>query len=267
MIPVIKWEFKQRKTSLFWWCFAVALTIAAVMLIYPSIRDQAKEFNQVINQLPDSLKGFKTGSSSVDIASPNGWLNSQIFYSTLPFIISVFSITLGRSLASSEERKRTLELILARPITRTKLLLAKSLTYWLMMAIMGLVVGVTVLIFAWLISMNVNAANVWLTTLFTMLLLASFGLVTFACGAAGSWLRKIGLPLALILSFGSYMLTSLSSMTDTLAKVSKALPYHYFDPTHLLEGRLSRGLCLYLVGILVVTSVVAWQGFRTRDID
>src|SRR4051812_24068703 len=122
MIPVIKWELHQRKMSILWWTVGIVVLIAVLMLVYPSIRDQADQLNKVLNQLPAGLRDLKTGSSSVDVASPVGYLNSQLYYVTLPLLLIILAITRGSALLGKDEQDHTLELLLSRPISRGKLL-------------------------------------------------------------------------------------------------------------------------------------------------
>ena len=267
MIPIIKWEILQRKNNLFWWCISTLLLIALLMLIYPSFHKDAAQLNQALNQLPDSIKSLKTGGSDIDVTSAEGYLHAQVFYSTLPLVLGIFTISLGKALGSRDELHKTLELVLARPIGRSKLLLSKGIAGILMCALITLLVGASIAMLANLVDMNIAFGNILTTTAWTMALITSFGVISFSLSAASQRLRSIAVPFAIIMSFGGYLMTSLSGITSWMEKPAKLFPFHYFDPRSMLFGEQSKGLAIYLLCILTLGTIIAWYGFRQRDLD
>ena len=267
MLPVINWELRQRRTSIIWWSIGVAAMIAMLMLLYPSIRDQAAELNKALNQLPDSLKSLRTGGSQVDITSPIGFLNSQLYYVTLPLLLGILTIGLGSSLLAKEEQSHTLELPLSRPISRTRLLLAKAVAGLLIVGIVGAVMTLVTVAFAKIVEMDIDLGNLLLTSLLTTLFAASFGVIAYAFTAVGTQTHRLSIAIAVLVSFGGYIIKSLSGLTDWLETVVKVIPYHYFNPTELLQGNVSTGLLVYLIVTFVIGGIAAWLGFRRRDIN
>lgn len=68
MRHVLFWELKRRRTALLWWTIGSIVMTVVILALYPSIRDQAAQMNQVINQLPEGLREMKAGSAgSVDV--------------------------------------------------------------------------------------------------------------------------------------------------------------------------------------------------------
>src|ERR1700760_3853975 len=118
MIPTITWELQQRKFAILWWTLGSVILCVVIMALYPSIRDQAHQLNQVINQLPQGLRELKTGgANSVNVADPVAFLNSQLFYATLPILWIILAITRAGSVLGRDEQNHTLELLLARPVS------------------------------------------------------------------------------------------------------------------------------------------------------
>lgn len=267
MKPIIIWELKQRKNYLAWWCFGTVSIITILLLIYPSIRSQAEQLNSVLNQLPPSLRELKTGGTQVDIASPIGYLNSQLYYVTLPLILIMMAIGLGSSLLARDEQNRTLELLLARPISRNKLLAAKALSGILLVLVVSFMAMITVIILSRIVDMQIGLGVLLLVSCYAMLFSMSFGAIAFALSAASNLTRRASIGVAAVLSFGGYVIASLSNLSDYLENPVKLIPYHYYNPTQILEGNIPTGLNLYLIGVIIITSLVSWAGFRRRDIN
>jgi ABC-type transport system involved in multi-copper enzyme maturation permease subunit len=102
----------------------VSIFIFINMIFYPTFKDQAAELQKSFESLPDAALQLFGGSS--DFFSPVGFLNSQIFFLMLPLLLGILAISLGSSLLAAEERDSTIESLMARPISRTHLLLHKS---------------------------------------------------------------------------------------------------------------------------------------------
>lgn len=268
MIATIVWELRQRKTALFWWTIGSVLLSMVIMLLYPSIRDKAQELNNAINQLPAGLRQLKAGTTGgVDMASPVSFLNAQLFYSTLPILWIILAITRGASILGRDEQNHTLELLLARPVSRARLVAAKACSVVAEFVVVGGITLLAIVALAPLFDIHVATGRLALATIYTVLFALSFGLIAFALQAATSLTRRVATAAAVLLGFGGYIITSLSGLTNWLEVPARLAPYHYFSPDKILSGQTVNGLNVYLVGVLVFTILVSYVGFRRRDIQ
>ncbi len=267
MKPVILWELKQRKTSLFWWTVSTVGIIAMLLLIYPSIHNQADQLNKVLNQLPATIKDLKTGGSEVNITSPVGYLHSQLYYITLPLILIIMSVGLGSSLLARDEQNHTLELLLARPISRGKLLAAKAISGLVQVIFVGVVSAMATILLARVVDLQISTTYLLMASLYATLFSISFGAIAFSLTAFSNATRRTSTAIAVAIAFGGYLLASLSGLSHYIETPAKLLPYHYYTPTQTLEGHPSLGLNVYLVGVTVLACFVSWLGFRHRDIN
>lgn len=266
MKPIIKWELKQRQSAILWWTIGGIVLISILFLIYPSIRGQATQLNKVINQLPSGLRNLKTGANNVDVGSAIGYLNSQVYYLTLPLILSLLTISRGSALIGRDELDHTLELLLARPISRNRLLLAKSISGVIEIILVGTIITIVMLVLSKVVNLNIAATRLAMTSLYTVLFALSFGAIAFALTAAGRLTKRAATTVAVIIAYGGYILASLSGFSHYLINPAKVAPYHYFSPDKILQGQAVNGLNIYLLVIFILASLVAYFGFRNRDI-
>lgn len=268
MIPTLLWELRQRKTAILWWTIGSLVLTVAILSLYPSIRDQANQLNQVINQLPPGLRDLKTGGAAqVDVADPVQFLNSQLFYATLPILWIILAITRGGSVLGRDEQNHTLELLLARPVSRGSLLVAKALSLAAEFAVVAGVTLLAVILVAPRFDMHVGTWHLAAATFYTAVFSLSFGLIAFTLQAASSLARRAAIAVAVAIGFGGYLLASLSGLTDWLKGPAKFAPYHYFTPDKILQGHAVTGLNVYLIGVFVLAIIVSYFGFRHRDIS
>lgn len=267
MRHIILWELKQRKSYIFWWTASTVGIIALLLLVYPSIHSQADQLNQALNQLPSTLKNLKTGGSQVDIASPIGYLNSQLYYATLPLLQIIMAVGLGGSLLARDEQNHTLELLLARPISRSKILAAKAISGVLMMLIVTVFATMATLSLSKIVDLQISSTYLLLTSLYTMLFSLSFGAIAFTLTAVSNSTRRASIAVAVGVSFGGYIMASLSGLSHYIETPAKFFPYHYFNPAQILTGQVSASLNIYLVGVALLACFVSWVGFCNRDIN
>ncbi|HET7320269.1 MAG TPA: ABC transporter permease subunit [Candidatus Saccharimonadales bacterium] len=267
MLPIIKWELSQRKMAILWWSVSAVVLVTVLMLVYPSIRDQAEQLNKVLNQLPSGLRQLKTGGTNVDVASPVGYLNSQLYYATLPIVLIILAIQRGSGLIGKDEQDHTIELLLARPVRRSVLLLGKAISGLLEVLAVTAVVTLAILGLAKLVKMDIGTSRVLITSLYTFAFCASFGAIAFALTAADRLTKRASTAIAILLSFGGYILASLQNLSHYMKTPAKFAPYHYFVPDKTLQGQGVTGLNIYLIGIFIITIVLAYTSFRSRDIE
>jgi ABC-2 type transport system permease protein len=266
MIATIFWELRQRRLYTIGWGIAVSSIVLLLLVIYPSIHHQASQLNDVLNKLPASIRDLKTGGSTVDITTPAGYLNSQLYYATLPLFYIIMAIGLGSSLLARDEQSHTLELLLARPLSRGNILLAKALSGVIIIGIVSLIATLLTVGLAPLFDITVSIGDLLLVNLWCTLFSLSFGAVAFALTAASNATRRSSIAAATALSFGGYLLASLGGLTSYLKTPAKFLPYHFYNPTQILEGHVSMGLQLYVLGLLLGCIVISSIGFRRRDV-
>ncbi|HSW37553.1 MAG TPA: ABC transporter permease subunit [Candidatus Saccharimonadales bacterium] len=263
MIPIIIQGIKQRKWSTFWWSFGVAVYIALNILIYSTVRNQAQAFNTVVSHLPAAAKSLVSDS---DILSPVGYLSSKIFYFFLPLLLSILTINLGHNLLAQEEQSGTLELLLSRPVSRARVLLAKLVTGFLILLTVSVTALATTLVCSAAINLDVPLRHIALATLLSASLSLLFGAVAFMLTALGRLGRSASVGIAMLVAIGSYLVTSLESYADWLRYLAKLLPYHYYHPSAVLRGTFN---WWSLIGFLIAAATLAtigFKGFKRRDI-
>ncbi len=114
---------------------ANALMALFVVLIYPEYRDQLKDF-----QMPEAFRGLL--GEAAGWSTPAGFLSAE-FFSWVPLLLITLAIIAGSGAIAGEESAGTLDLLLAQPIPRPRLLLEKAaaLTLALLLAALASIPG------------------------------------------------------------------------------------------------------------------------------
>ena len=263
MKAIVTWELARRKFFILWWTVGISALISMTVLAYLSFKSDTKQLNDTFSGLTGSAGTFFGGT---DFFSPVGYLSSQVYYITLPILLIIMVTTLASGLMNRDENDATIELTLARPISRKRLLLARALAALIILAIVGILTYAVTVISVAIAGLDIGQKNLLLTHVLSFGFALSFGVISFALMALSQATRKVATVVAIVASFGSYIVSSLAGFVSWLETPAKLMPYHYFDTAAMLSGQVSRGLIIYLVGVLVVGVIVATVGYSRRDI-
>lgn len=266
VVALIAWELRRRRWSTLWWIVGFGTMIALVVLVYPTFHDQAAVLDKSLEGIPESAKRLFTDTS--DLFSPVGYLSSQLYYLLAPLLFSCLAIGLGASLLAREESDRTIELLLARPVSRSQLLFAKALAGFVILAVVcAVMIGVAVAGAKLVDFTGVGAGGIALVTLMSAALGLVFGALAFMFTALGKLGRGAAIGISALVGVASYLVSSLDKTVEWLQFPAKLLPFHYYHPAEILGGGFKLSEFLGFIAVVLVLMVIAWLAFRRRDIS
>lgn len=233
------------------------------MIFYPSFKDQAAELQKSFENMPEAAVQLFGGST--DFFSPVGFLNSQIFVMTLPLLLGILAINLGTSLLGREEQSATIEHLLSRPISRTKLLIAKALAG---LGILTLIAGIgaaTTIITAHLVDLDVSSFYILQAFFVCYLFALSLGALTYMLTATGR-ARGASIGIAALVGIGGYLISSLAGTVDWLELPAKLVPFHYYESEAILRHNYEWIKTTFFIGWITLCAGLSWLSFRNRDL-
>jgi len=235
-----------------------AFVIALVdMLVFPAYKETLKNFD-----LGSVMKGFLGEAGS--FATLEGYLTGE-FFSWVPLLMIIGAIIGGTAALAGEESDGTMDLLLAQPVTRTRLVLEKAAGLLLAVTAMALVSLPGFALGAVFGSLTDHLGQVWpavvnmlpVTFLFlTLSLWASAALPTRGAAAAAA-------TGAAVLT---YFLNLLGASVSWLDMPRKLSPFYWSDASRiLLHGFdwLRAGALLALAALFLALAV--WS-FERRDL-
>lgn len=262
--PVItKQTLLARRRSLIGWTLGVGATVAVMLAFYPTVRNRP-EFRDLVNKYPKEVLAFIGGSA--DITSPAGYLRIELFSLTVPLLFLIVAISTAGSILAGEESDGTLALVLARPVSRSRVLMEKALALLCPLLILGSVLFVLLVTVGAAAGVHVASSKLGAATFAVVLLAIVFGVLALAIGAAtGSKGTAIGLTSALAVT--AYLVDALAGLVDWLRAGRRISPVSQtlgLDPLHTGFHPVSSML------LLVLIAVVLWLGamlFDRRDLE
>jgi ABC-2 type transport system permease protein len=256
MVAVLTHTLWRRRTSLVWWALAVAGMCALLALAYPTVRDN-NELDKTFAELPPGVRALLGLSGGNLLSSPTGYLDSQLYANVLPIMLLVFGIGLAAWTIAGDEAAGSLELLLANPISRVRVAVARLAALVLLMACLTAVCIAALVALAPATGLDdgLSTTHVAAATVAAALLATTFAAVAFAVGAAtGS--RPAALGAAAALAVAGYVLEGLAQQIRALRPVGLVNPWHWLlahDP--LRNGPVWQSWVPPVLAILLLAAV------------
>ncbi len=233
-----------------------ALMAALVLAIYPSYRDALEGFD-----VPPAIQAI---IGDVDIASGTGFVSAE-FFSFIPVLLVVYAIVQGTGVLAGEESSGTLDLLLAQPVSRTRLFFEKAMSI-----IVGTLAIVGLILPGWIIPYGATEIDVGLGRLLVATIAMAPLMLAFAALSllAGSLLpaRRDAVTALTALAVVSYFINSLGQAVDVLEPLRPASLFYYFGASDILARGVDwRGVGV-LLDVALFSAVAAGALFQRRDI-
>ena len=252
---------RDRQLPLIGWCLGLGAISYVVLLLYPAIAETTG-LNQYIQNLPPvflALLGEK------DLLSPAGFLNAELFNFLVPFVIVSCTVGMGVDLMAGSVERRTIELILALPVTRTRFVVEAFGAIAAVSLGLGACVFLSLTLGAQSIGVELSPSGLFAASLNASLIGTVFGALALG---VGTFVHRRGLCLAITATSvtASFFLATVALLTDRLGPVVSLSPFYYYR----LHDPLRNGLAFGNAGVLtlITLTVVALTviAFRRQDL-
>jgi len=253
---------RDQRRALAWWGLGVAGSILLYAAFWPSIRDNASQFNGYLENLPQAVRNM-LGTN--DFSTPSGYVASEVFAFVQPTLLLVYAIGAGARAIAGEEEEGTLDLLLSTPIPRRRVLLDSA---WAVLACalgFGVLVWVSVVVFGAPFGLRVSLVHLAAMALNLVGLGAAFGAIALAVGAAtGSRRAAVGASAGLAVL--TFILNALAPTVRSLAGLRFLSPFHYYSGHAPMAKGFTGTDPLVLFGIAVVATAIAAVALERRDL-
>lgn len=252
---------RDRRRGLLGWSAGLVGLVALVAAYWPSVRD-SPDLQRFVADLPEAVRALV---GQADYTTAVGFLAAELFSFMVPLLFVAVAIGMGARAVAAEEERGTIDLLMALPITRRRMLLEKVAAGVLVLVALGLVL-LAALLAAAAAGMDLPAGRMAQITLATVLLALPFGALSLAIGCA-SGARGLALGAAAGAAVAAYMVDALGRIVDGLAGWRDLSPFAWYASDEVLAGD---GLALWraalLVGVAAALTAVALVALERRDL-
>lgn len=251
-----------RYSILGWGIGLMALTVMYISF-YPSIKESGMDLNNYLEKMPDAIKAMLGDN---DFNTPTGYINTEFFSIMGPILFMIFAIGYGSNAIAGEEDKGTLDVLLAYPISRAKVLLQKVAGLLVLITILGLIFYGALTVGSTIQSMNIDLLKLAAAVTSLGLLALFYGMFSLMLGCIfGNRGLSVGLTSALVV--GSYVFDTFGKTVGALKPLRKFTPFFYYNENNPLVNGLDIVHVLILGGGIVLCLLVGFYFFQKRDLN
>jgi beta-exotoxin I transport system permease protein len=257
-------EFKMKLGSVITWSISIIGVLFLFFWIFSTIADDMELLNQVMsNYPPELLAAF--GWDRMDLGTVLGFF--AFTFSFIQIMISLQAANYGFSLVSIEERELTADFLLAKPVTRSRIMNSKLLA-----ALTCLLITNVVLWAASFAAVNAYSAGrtfdsgilakVLLTVLFLQLFFLSVGLVVSLL------VKKVPsvTPFSMAAVFGMYILAAFGGSLGEDA-FSYLTPFKHFEAVKIVNtGEFDLPKVMISVAVIGISLAASYVLYNRRNI-
>lgn len=254
-------EIKANRNSLILWCIGIIAMVAAGMGKYAGYSGSGVSINEIMNIFPKSLLSI-LNISSFDLSTALGFYGVLFLY--LILIATIHAVMLGANIIAKEEKDKTAEFLLVKPVSRYKLISSKLLAALFNIAILNIVTFI-----ASLLSVNYFNKGDEILADIIMLMLAMFflQLIFMSIGtllASVSKKPKTAASTATGILLATFMLSIIANMHQQLENIKYFTPFKYFEAESIILAGGFNPIYIILSILIIGLSLAGTYGFYNK---
>lgn len=254
---------RDQRISLIGWISSIALVVLMYAAIWPSIRDQPS-MADFLDQLPEAFRALflATGAS---MTTPVGYIQIEMMSFMAPLLVILYAVVQGSGAIAGEEERQTLDLLLANPVGRLRVMWEKAGAAAAVVVLLAASTGAALILIGRPFDLVLPVDGVAAAMLHLALLGMVFGALSLAIGASTGRAGPARGAVAVV-AVVAYLVNALAPLVSWLDWAQELSPFYQYNAHDPLRSGVSWPAVLVAVATVAVLMAVASWGLRRRDI-
>ncbi|MDF2821125.1 MAG: putative rane protein [Clostridiales bacterium] len=257
-------ELKAHRKSLIIWSISMLFLVLAGMGKYSAaVSTQGAGFNEILDQMPKSIQTF-LGVGVFDLSVAMDYFGVLFLYIVL--VANVHAAMLGAGIIGKEERDKTVEFLMVKPVSRQRIITSKLLAA----ITIGLILNIVTLVSSVLILPNYTKGQPFIMDLL-LLMLGMFAMqllfITLGTLLAAIFNKhKLSSAIAtgvLLLMFMIAIIVDIAGNVDFLRFVSF---FKYYDAKDIMKLGYDIAYPIISIILLVIFTSGTYYFYKKRDL-
>jgi ABC-2 type transport system permease protein len=236
---------------------AMIAVCVAVGALFPALGDTFGKLN-----LPKGVADLLGGANYSTLA---GWLKAEVVSILGPVLVAGVAITSAAATTAGEEQARITGLLLAHPVPRSRLLLAKAAAIAAATTLLGVATFAGLLGGVAVGGGGIGAGDIAAQSLHLVLLALPLGALALALGA-GTGERTLAAGGAASAAGLMFLVNGFAPAVHAISWLQYLTVFHYYSGHDPLTRGVDVGDLAVLAGLTAVLVGLAIAGLRRRDI-
>lgn len=250
--------------GMIYWGIGLGMLGLVIMIIIPNVAI-LKQFESLMTSMPALLKALGM-EDAAQLATPEGFISAGYFGRVL-LILAIYTVLAGLNITANEEDQGIMDVVLALPLPRWRLVLEKFAAYSLML--MGVVSLGFVGLYVGSIGSNIQVDGGKLLVSSINVLPSAILMLAFTSFAGTFFRTRNGAgAAAVIFIVASYVVDFIgSAASDSFIAPLRSISFFaYYDNAHIMQTGLNVPYIALLLGLSFVLVAGSVWFFQRRDI-
>ncbi|OPJ63798.1 ABC transporter permease subunit [Clostridium oryzae] len=256
-------ELKANRKALIIWSVCMFVFVLSGMSKYTAYSSGAN--NEIFNKMPHTMKAL-FGFGSFDVTKMSGFF--AFLFPYLALTTAIHAVLIGSGIIAKEERDKTTEFLMTKPVSRTIIITSKLLAAFVNVVIINLVTLISSIIIVGAYNKEKDISNEIIMFLVSMFIIQLIFLSLGALIAASIRKPKAAGSIGTGILLGAYVISKITDFTDRVNYLNLLSPFKYFSYKSIINGE---GLNLLIVSLsiilIAVFSASAYFFYLKRDLN
>lgn len=245
------------------WAVFCGVWPAMYIALYPSI-GAVETIQELLDAMPPAVRAM-FASSELNISTPEGYLNIELFSFVAPLLFMVYTVAVGGSATAGEEDRGTIDLLLANPVPRWRVVADKAAALLAATLVIAAGMWLGVAVGAGAVGVELDLGLVGQATASAALLGLAMGAFAMALGSL-TGARWLSAGLAMAVAVAAFFLNALGALVDWLEPWRVISPFYHYIANDPLSRGLDPAHAGVLVGLAMICFAIALIAFERRDL-
>jgi len=259
-------NFQDQRISLLWWSLGMFIAGAMMVSYFPTIKEGAQAFDEMLINMPKAIIAAFGTSGIPSMSTYEGFLQIEFFGFLGPALVIIFAILRGNDVIAGEEKKGTLELLIALPINRSSVIIQKFFCILLSSIIFALILWGTMGIGAQLMDITINTVFLSYQLLHLMLLGLVFCTGTIMLSVT-PYRKLSGAGIVGGLAVLTHLANGFLGLSESLAWIRMFSPFYYYSNSNPLVNGFHAPhilILLLIISFFFISSILLFRKMEIR---
>lgn len=256
-------ELTAYRKSTIIWVVSLSGIVMLFMAMYPAFSQDVTALEDVLKNFPEAIRtAFNLNAET--FLSVSGFYGYLLVFATLA--ASIQAMNLGAGVVSKEVAGKTADFLLSKPVTRTRVILAKLAAVFLTLVVTNAVfIGVSFAMISAAAPGEFKAGTVFLLVLSMFLVQLFFLAVGMLFGVALPKVKSV-ISVSLPTVFAFYIIGMLGDVLGN-TEARYVSPFRYYDSAYIIRNASLESKYLVIeAGIVIVALGLSYLIFLKKDI-
>ncbi|HEY8911259.1 MAG TPA: ABC transporter permease subunit [Desulfosporosinus sp.] len=258
-------EMKAHTKPLIIWCIAILLMVGSGMSKYDVLSSSGQSINDVMSKLPKALQSM-FGIGAFDLSKASGFYELLFLY--LVLMTTIHAAMLGANIISKEERDKTTEFLMVKPISRNKIITAKLFAALVNLIILNAVTLISSIVIVGYFSKNQSENYNIVLLMGAMFILQLMFMFIGTALAAVSKRAKTAPSVATGIILVAYLLSTAIDINSRLDNLKYFTPFKYFEAKTIIPSGGFDPVFLIMSAVIIIISLyITFVFYNKRDLN